>query len=382
MNSKTVIYINYSPYENSGHILDYLKQNFKNVFLFSLAFHSLNGSKQLNKLTIFQNNKLVREELLFYLNVPQSLVFFFIPIRSVMNLIQIVWKIIYLRYKYGQIDYFFTVNAFTSSIGKILKKINLIKKNIFWVWDYYPVNHPKITFKIMRWLYWQFDKFATYSDRVIYLNHRLADVRKDLGIIKKNTEPIIIPIGTGELLPQKKKNLKKIKIGFIGVLKQSQGIDMLLDAQEAISKNFKNLSFEIIGSGPDEKMFSSRVKQKNKDKFNFHGLVSDERFKEILYDCTIGIAPYAPGDGTVSKYTDPGKPKRYMEFNLPQITTNVIELSKEIEKNKAGIVINYGNTNELIIAIKKIVEKYDYYSKNAASLNKKYYYKNIYKKMF
>ena len=378
----SVIYVNYSPYENSGHILDYLRDEFKRVYLFSLAFHSLDGSKKLNKLTIYEDGKLVNEEYLYYLNVPQSLVFFLIPLRSLMNFAQIFIKIVQIRIKIGKIDYFFTVNAFTGSIGRLLKYVGVVSKCVFWVWDYYPVSHPKFTFKIMRWLYWQFDKIATFSDRVVYLNQRLADVRIKAGLISKDQKINITPIGTGDALPLLKKNPKKIRIGFIGVLKRSQGVDMLIDAQDKLSNKFNSISFEIVGSGPDEKLFKSRINSTSKVKYNFHGLVTDEKFKEILYNCTIGVAPYAPDDGTVSKYTDPGKPKRYMEFNLPQITTDVIELSKDIEKNNAGLVIKYGDIDALVNSIEKIISKYDYYSVNASRLNKKYFYKNIYKNMF
>ena len=37
----SIIYVNYSPYENSGKILDYLLENFKYVFLFTLGFHNI-----------------------------------------------------------------------------------------------------------------------------------------------------------------------------------------------------------------------------------------------------------------------------------------------------------------------------------------------------
>jgi hypothetical protein len=59
MNS--VVYVNYSPYENSGKILDYLLENFEYVFLFSIAFHPLGKKQKTNKISIFKKGKIIKE---------------------------------------------------------------------------------------------------------------------------------------------------------------------------------------------------------------------------------------------------------------------------------------------------------------------------------
>ncbi|MFX0141775.1 MAG: glycosyltransferase, partial [Candidatus Hodarchaeota archaeon] len=369
------------PYENSGHILDYLLENFHSVYLFSIAFHALGRAKVSNKISIFKKGKLITEKCLYYMSVPEIFVFLFVPIRSVVNLIQIIFNSMIIHKKYGKISYFFSVNGYTAFVGLLLKKMGIVGKTIFWVWDYYPVNDTCLFVNFMRWLYWHFDKFATYSDKVIYLNKRLVEVRKAAKLISKNARYPLVPIGMGEVLPVRPKNLEKIKIGFIGVLKKSQGIDMLIDSAGMISRNFTNFSFEIIGSGPDELYFKRRA-EKSAVKFNFYGFVSENKFKDILYDCTIGVAPYSPGRSNVSRYSDPGKVKRYLEFNLPSIITDVFEFSKELEKSGAGLIIKYGDNKALTDAIKKIVSNYKSYVGNTVKLHNKFYYRNIYSKMF
>lgn len=381
MKNKSVIYVNYCPYENSGHILDYLLENFERVYLFSIAFHPLGSKRHLNKFSVYQNGKIVSEDYLFYLQIPQSLVLILIPIRSIMNACQILWKSLSIVKQHGKVDVFFSVNAFTSSLGMLLKKIDIVRTNIFWVWDYYPLNHPNLVPQIMRWMYWQFDKLATYSDRVIYLNDRLAQVRKDAGLIRKNTKYLLVPIAMGQFLPVKRKNLNQIKIGFIGVLKKSQGLDMLFDSAQVIARSFKNLAFEIIGSGPDENYFRHRAKR-SPVRFHFYGLVSDAKFKRVLYDCTLGVAPYTPEDSNVSRYGDPGKVKRYMEFNLPAIITDVFEFSQELKSRRAGLVIRYNDAAGLARAIKRITDKYSYYVENVIKLHQSFYYRSVYPEMF
>jgi glycosyltransferase involved in cell wall biosynthesis len=379
--NETVIYVNYSPYENSGHILDYLNENFKRVFLFSIAFHPLKGKKVRNRLVCYENGKVFQVKELYYMPVSQSLVWFLIPIRSILNGLQMFKETFYIYEKFGKINYFFSVNAFAVYVGMLLKKMNLVSKTVFWVWDYYPIEHSNKIVKFMRWMYWQFDKWVSSADRVVYLNNRLVSVRKKSGLIPFSGKYPIVPIGTGNAIQLKKKSLKSLKIGFIGVLKKSQGIDMLIDSAEFVNKKFKNITYEIIGSGPDEEYFLNKIKNVEVN-FNFYGYVSEVEFKKILSNCTIGIAPYSPEESNLSRYGDPGKVKRYLEFNLPSIITNVFEFSNELKKYRAGIVIEYGNRKQLASAISKIVKNYDLYCKNAIKLHQKYYYKNIYNIMF
>lgn len=382
MSNKSIIYVNYSPYENSGHMLDYILENFEWVFLFVIAFHPLNGKRNLNRYVVYHHGRQILEQDLYYMTVPQRLVFFLIPVRSTMNIIQILWKSFLIFLKHGRVDIFLSVNAFTSCFGMFLKLIGIVKHTVFWVWDYYPIHHPSKVICIMRWMYWQLDKLATFSDRTAFLTHRLADTRIDAGVISKNFKYLIVPIAMGHILPVRQKKLSKIKIGFIGVLKKSQGLDMLFDCSDKLFNEFgKKISFEIIGSGPDEKYFKQRART-SPVKCNFYGLVSDKEFKNILYNCTLGIAPYTPEDSNVSRYGDPGKVKRYLELNLPSITTNVFEFSHELKKRNAGIVVKYNTASDLISAIKRIQKKYDYYVKNVINLHKDLRYVEIYRKMF
>ncbi len=380
--NNSIFYVNYFPYDNSGKILDYLVENYELVFLFLAGFYQVEGKEKINKFSIYKSGKLIKETPLYQIQVPPQLTFFLLPIKSLITFIQILWQSRLMKLEYKKIDIYFTVNAFTSCIGLILKELGIVKKTIFWVWDYYPWVHDKKIVVMMRKIYWQFDKYATSnSDSTFFLNRRMVPPKKEENIIPKSKKYEVIPIGTGHAKFLSNKNLKNIQIGFIGVLKISQGLDIIFDNDEILHKNFPNIIFNIIGSGPEEKYFKNRAK-KSKVKTKFYGYVDEKTFEKILLKCTIGISPYMPEPSSVSYYTDPGKPKRYLNFGLPCITTDVIDFSKEIEKHKAGIVIDYYNPKDLINAIKKIVKNYKSYQKNAISLNEKYYYKNIYSKMF
>lgn len=380
-NKKTIIYVNYSPYENSGKILDYLLDNFENVCLFSLGFHNLNDERVFNQLIIYKNGKEKKKLYLFQFPISTKFVHAFIPFRSVMTFFEIIAYSFWLKRKFKKINIYFTVNAFTAWIGRILKGAGIVDKTIFWVWDYYPPIHENKFVMFMRYIYWQFDKISSHSDVVTFVNNRLLTLRKDIGIYDEKARYPIVPIGTDKLVIPKKKSIKPLRFGFIGVLKKTQGVGIVFKNADALLKEFGEISYEIIGSGPDENLFKKMAK-KSKISVKFYGYLSGESFNEVLSKSLIGIATYTPEPGNVSQYGDPGKIKRYLSLGIPVITTNLVEISEEIDRSKAGVVIDYNNSQDLIDGVRKILNNYSAYSKNAYRLSKKYYYRKIYPEMF
>jgi glycosyltransferase involved in cell wall biosynthesis len=381
---KSIIYINYSPYENSGKILDYLLENFKNVYLFSIGFHNLINKKNYNNLSIYEDGKLKKTYSLFQILISSRFVFLLIPIRSAITFFEIIIYSFWLKIKFGKIDIYFTVNAFTAWIGMFLKTLGFVKKTIFWVWDYYPPIHENKYIMLMRYIYWQFDKISSHSDIVTFVNYRLLNLRKDIGIYRNDSKFPIVPVGTDKLPYIYKQNMntnKELLFGFIGVLKKSQGVQIIFDNANALRKEFGNIGYEIVGSGPDENYLKALAK-KSKIKTTFYGYLEDNLFNNILRECKIGIATYMPDESNVSQYGDPGKIKRYLSLGIPVITTSILEFAEEIKKSGAGVVIDYDSQSELIDAVKEIMKNHAKYSKNAYVLSQKFYYKKIYPKMF
>ncbi len=379
--SNNIVYINYSPYENSGKILDYLLENFSYVFHFSIGFHNLKNKRNYNRLIIFKNGIQEKEYTLFQLPIPSSLVFVLLPIRSLINFVQIVGYIVWLKSKYKKINIYFTVNAFIAWIGNLLRGLGIVEKTVFWVWDYYPPIHENKIIMLMRLIYWQFDKKSSFSDNVAFVNSRLLDLRKNMGIYPRVANYPIVPIGTDKLPFTPKKNTKEVVYGFIGVLKIFQGPGVIFDHSKELFKEIKNFRYEVIGSGPDEEYLKKRAIE-TKVKAKFYGYLEGESFNNVLNKCTIGIAPYVPDPNNVSYYGDPGKIKRYLSLGLPVICTDALEFSKQIEKHKAGVMVDYNDSKGFALATKKIMANYSFYSRNAYKLSQSQYYKKIYPQLF
>lgn len=377
---KSIIYVNYSPYENSGKILDFLLENFNYVFLFSLDFHKVKQGKRLNELLIFHKGKLIKEESLIRFPSTKRLVFVMLPLISAINFMQILFLIYQLKKRYGKIDIYFTVNGFTAWIGYVAKKIKLVGKTVFWVWDYYPPRHKDKVIMLMRRIYLLFDAISLHSDKVVFINKKIFDLHKANGLLPENKKFSIVPIGTDSFSNITIKDKNPV-IGFIGVIKKSQGLSEVFNSAENIIKAFPKAKFEIIGSGPDEDYFKSQARNSPLPT-TFHGYLEGESFNKVLSQCNIGVATYLPDSSNVSHFGDPGKVKRYLALGLPVIITDIFEFSKEINDSKAGVIIQPKKPEKLVEAIRKIMSDYESYQTNALNLAKKYYYKKIYPEIF
>jgi glycosyltransferase involved in cell wall biosynthesis len=287
-----------------------------------------------------------------------------------------------LKKTYGPFHIFFTVNAFTAWCGNILKKIGLVQKTVFWVWDYYPPIHEDKVIMLMRTLYWIFDKAAIHSDIVAFLNIRLINLRKKIGVLSQSSSYPVVSIGTDLHIGKKKRMESTLTFAFLGALKKSQGLDYIFDHAIELKKRLPPCRLHVFGGGPDEGYFRNRA-HSCPIPVTFFGYIPDsKKMNTLLSRCDIGLAPYIPDPGNVSYYSDPSKIKAYISNGIPVIMTNVFQFSKEIQKSKAGIVFRYNDTKGFIKAVYAITRSYSSYQKNALALAKKYYYKTMYPKLF
>lgn len=110
------------------------------------------------------------------------------------------------------------------------------------------------------------------------------------------------------------------------------------------------------------------------------GAKDHENLLQELPKYSVGLAPYSTNSKSITWYADPTKVKEYLACGLPVIITRVPAFADEIEKNKAGIVIDY-NEKELAEAMIKMLSKdamYKKYKENALKLASKYDLEEIY----
>lgn len=376
----TIIYVNFAPYENTGNIRDYLLETYRTVVIFAFNFHRLTKLDQPSTLSVYCSKKRSFQTRLYQTPFLPSLAFILLPVRSFVIFLQIIFQTARLQKRFGPFGDFFTVNAFIAWTGLILKKLGLVQRTLFWVWDYYPPVHKSRMVMFMRSMYWQFDKPASNnSDRTIYLNHRMVNVRKKLKILAFGEKPLIVPIGTKTVHTTAGRD--KFAFVFLGVLKQSQGLDLFFDSLPSVKRISSLFSLHIIGGGPDESHYRRRA-QTAAIPVYFHGYqASDTKVDTILSRCGIGIATYVPDSSNVSYWGEPSKIKRYLSLGIPVITTDVFEFSGEIAQSKCGIVISY-HPKDFVRALRVMVSNYRKFRSAAQKVARQYHYQTLYKPMF
>lgn len=374
---QSIVYVNFTPYDNTGKILDFIISNFSLVLHFSYDHLRLKNGRR-SRLMLYKNKKIIFQKDLIWLRTNSWLLFPSLPLVALAIFLQTMWYTHRLKNIYGPFHHYLSVNAYTAWIGNCMRNLGFVRKTIYWVWDYYPVNYPDWRLKLIRILYWQFDKPSrSSSNRVLFLNKNLQLTRD---VERKNN---IVPMGTDP----SRKNISAdaasddITIGYLGMLKKSQGLDLLFDNLESLKKTIPKLRIEIIGSGPDEEYFNARSR-KHAAMVTMYGFVENDRdVKEIMKHWSVGLATYIPFAWSEHYWTDPSKIKAYLSAGIPVLMTNVPSFASEIQQYQAGFVINY-DQGELMRGIHQIIKRPGFFSKNAYKLAQKYRYTLLYPRLF
>lgn len=305
-----------------------------------------------------------------------SFIYIFLKLRDIFS----VLFIIILR---NEFDIFIGVEALNALVGVFLRKLGVVKKVIYYNLDYGKNRFPV---PLLNSIFHFLDRLAVgYADATWCLSEQMIRERKKKGVINKNQ--IVVPIGI-EFSRIKRLSLEAIdrkSIVYLGVLMEQQGVQLLVEAFPEVLNNNPEVKLSIIGSGEFELNLRKMVEEYGlEDRIKFTGIVSDEEVERLLCSSYIGVAPYWDDPYSNKRFTEPTKPKTYLACGLPVVITRVPSIASEIEKEKAGIVINY-KKEELAEAINKLLSDealYKEYRSNAIKFASKYDWKNIFDNAF
>jgi glycosyltransferase involved in cell wall biosynthesis len=93
----------------------------------------------------------------------------------------------------------------------------------------------------------------------------------------------------------KHKNGRKYLVGYVGVIGEQEGLDLLLESAKIITRKTSEIQFAIVGGGTDlEKIQKLSTKMGLDDYVKFYGRVSDEDLIDILNTSDICVNPDKP----------------------------------------------------------------------------------------
>src|SRR5579859_1774870 len=320
-----------------------------------------------SSMTIYTNGKL--EKVLFTppLYGPTAL-FYCIDIFLTLYFLLKAWQ------KYDLVVALDNLNTFSVAP---LKWAGIIKKLVFYTIDYTP---KRFSNPILNWLYHWTDRRACYwADAIWVLSERMTETRTTNGVdIHKSALAILLPMGAqlDRITPLPFSQIHRHQLIFVGHLLAKQGAQLVLRALPSVKKKIPHLRFVIVGQGEYAKELQRLTKElKINELVEFKGFVeSHEVVEKLVCESAVGIAPYEPTEDNYTFYTDPGKPKLYLGCGLPVILTGVPLIAKEIEKRKAGIVVEY-SPESIADALLRLFQNdalYKRYRQNALKLAQNY----------
>lgn len=272
------------------------------------------------------------------------------------------------------------LNAFT---GILLKKIGKVKKVIFYTIDYVPYRFENETLnKIYHWV----DRYCLKNADIVWnLSQAMTDAREKNGVSRiYRDKQIIVPHGTHlNVIKLPFNKINRFEIGFMGHLREGQGVEVLIKAMVDITKAIPKAKLVLIGAGPLEEDLKKQAKNLSVlDKIEFTGFIESHRdLENRLAKCALAVAPYIFQPKGFSQYCDPGKPKVYLATGLPVIITKVPPFAQTIEKEKAGLAIEEGEKAlaKAVVEILKNDRQLKEYKKNAIQLAKKYDWEKVFR---
>lgn len=221
-------------------------------------------------------------------------------------------------------------------------------------------------------------RFYQLTDFILCSNYILSNTLKNKYRINK---PIIdLPDGIGklpEIKPVNKVSLEintDLVIGYIGLLKEEQGIDFLIKSIETIVQK-RNVTFIVIGHPDEEKYRIYFNKKKLGEKVKFLGAIDYTKIYDYLSIFDIAISPKI--FDTVAAN---GKLLNYMALGLPTLVFGH-EVNRYFLDN-AALYAEYKNTEDFIEKILLLIDDKKLrteYSSKILLRSKEFYWENIIK---
>ena len=129
-----------------------------------------------------------------------------------------------------------------------------------------------------------------------------------------------------KLLPPDKKFLKgrKYLVGYVGVIGEQEGIDLLLESVKYVISIRKDIQFAIVGGGSDLIRLRKLATEMGVDEFvDFYGRVPDDLMVSILNSADICVNPDKPSE--MNNLSTMNKIMEYMALRKPIVQYNLKE---------------------------------------------------------
>src|SRR6185369_16244742 len=349
----------YSSLQFSGNLEEYFAKHAKKLVVFLIMPRLKNKD---NLVRLYKEGKLIKEE-----KVQLSDNIFLYYFLWLLNYWRIIFSYLSFNEKIISLS-FHPISLFGISLQKMFRHITFV----FWIGDYFPPTNLSLT------IYQRVKQF--YHDRIDYTCYLGDGINKKMnGRIVDTNKRKTVMWGVKPKHLKRKLSKNNFVILFVGVVKESQGIEHIFSFLKENNDCFLN----IIGicDAALYKKYKKIIKEYKIEKQIFfpNKFFSDNELNKLSQKSHVGIAIYDTDPNNPTYYTDPGKVKAYVEMGLPVIMSDVSAVSEYIKKYHSGEVIAQ-DTQAVKKAIAKIKKNYHLYEKGVKAMTDYFYYENYYEK--
>ena len=326
---------------DTGHIVEYFREHAHDFFLF---IHPPSFKNQETVFRHYQYGLLVSEEKMFaYKGNSKVLIYVFIFLYY--------WRFL-CRFKLRRTHIVVTHPIFL--LFHSVQRMAWQNRLVLWLWDYFPSSS-----RLLRFYNWILDGYVKHVDHVIFLTDAIGckydSLRND-----DQSRTISFGLAKRDVLRAPVKN----HLGFIGIIKEGQGLDMMLE----LVAHDPNLKLDVVGDGPVRgKLVKAAEERGVSERITFFGYQHDDSVLRISAGWLAGLALYEESIVTNISFADPSKVKLYLELGVPVIMTNVTYLADSIGREHAGVCVG-ASVSEILRAVEQISRNYSLYQEGIAKL--------------
>ena len=370
-NSKILLITHSYTTGPSQELVSFLKDK---IYLLSFIDHPFSyAKKKRSSVTLYQKGEIIKKLVAPRIFGPD--IFYYFK--------DFLFTILFVLKTGRKFDFCLAVDNLNTLSALILRKFGIVKKVIYYTIDYTPKRFLNPLFNL---IYHKIDKFCCYHTDLIWSSsNRMKKARQKKGLdLKRCADEIIVSDGCHfkEIKRPIKKKINRFKLVFMGHLIANKGVDLILRSLPLIVKKYPKTILTIVGAGPEEKKLKSLAQRLNiRKNIIFTGFIkSHQELERIIANCGIAIAPYVPDPKSFTFFSDVGKVKVYLACGLPVLITDVPEIAKEIEREKAGAIFKY-KKDSLVEKLKMLLENdklYFQFRKNALAMAKNLDWEDIF----
>lgn len=221
-----------------------------------------------------------------------------------------------------------------------------------YMFDHHDINPELYIAKYNRkdFFYWLMVKFEFLTFKTASYSIATNESYKDIAIKRGKMRPEKVQVVRSgpklerlKILPPKEeyKKGRDYLIGYVGVIGEQEGIDLLLESAKYIVERRSDIQFAIIGGGTSlDSLKSLSVDMGLADYIDFYGRVSDEILLEVLNTADVCVNPDKPSE--MNNLSTMNKIMEYMALKKPIVQFDLKE--GRVSAQKASLYAENNNT--------------------------------------